>query len=138
MFKFIILFSLIAFILILGAQSFSLSSSTSADQEETNRFLDPDIATGLIEREEQGAEELLDKLISGNLDRFKNKEDLDGIDFDALRDRVKEQIQEIIKENKDELLNSWEEKLDAVIANIINEIEKEESGEKSNFSKKQD
>ncbi len=96
--------------------------------QEIEKFLDPALITSLVERGGQGADGLLDILISGDLDRLRDQGNLDGIDFDALKDKVRNQIKNIIKNNKDELKNNWSSKLDEVINNIVNEIKEEGAG----------
>jgi hypothetical protein len=101
MLKFIIFFGFIAIIIIIGAQSL---------MTKQNPAIDP------------GDDDLLDLLISEELDSLREQNELEEMDLDALKKKAREKIRDIIKENQEELKSSLDAKLDEVVDNIIEEI----------------
>jgi len=90
--------------------------------QEIKNFLDPNLIKTLIEQGGQGVDGILDILVSGDIDRLQSQGDLDNIDIDALKDKVRDRIKDIIKNNKEDLKNNWSSKLDEVIQQMIAEL----------------
>lgn len=83
---------------------------------ELIKLINPDILESLISQNEKGADAILDILLAGDLEKIIKNKDSSKIDLEELRQRIREEIKSMLRENKEDLKRNWKNK----IAEIIN------------------
>ncbi|MBW6442055.1 hypothetical protein K0B04_04110 [Patescibacteria group bacterium] len=92
-------------------------------KNEISRFINPDIIKNFITGG-VNFDTFLDGIASHYIDKHSG-DDKSEADMDALRERVRNRIKEILEENKDEFKQNWREKVDEIVKNKVKELEDE-------------
>ena len=93
--------------------------------KELSKFVDPRIIKRLVDNEGVNLDTLIDALASEQIDNYLGQGE--EIDADALRDRVRDRIKDILKENKEGLKANWKEEIDEIVRKTKDELVKEKN-----------
>jgi hypothetical protein len=88
-------------------------------QAELDRVLNPQLIQSLIAGRDPNR--FLDILLSGELDQLKDRP---NFDFDKFRERLLNQIRQILKDDSEDLKNNWQERMQQL---IVDEIERQDA-----------
>jgi hypothetical protein len=93
-------------------------------QGEVKRLLNLDVVKNLIRQGEGGEDAILDLLFSSELRRSLSSGS-DGIDIDALKKRIRDQLRQMIKDNQRDLRNNWNTRITDLINETRNQLRSE-------------
>ncbi len=74
------------------------------------------------------ADLLLDLLVEGDVKEFLDGGGGEGLDMDAFRERLRDQIKQILKEGKQDLKDNWRDKIKEVLVDLADQMKAESEG----------
>lgn len=93
--------------------------------EQIKRLIDPAIINVLIAQDERGLDGVLDLLLSGDLDQLLQNKDTKGIDMEELKRNIREEIKQMLKDNKEDLQKNWKQKIKDITDRMLNKMKEE-------------
>jgi len=93
--------------------------------QEIQKLTHSDVIKTLLSQRNLDPNSLLNTLLAGDLDQLINKDNYGDIDLDQLKERVLEQIKQIMEQNKNDLKQNWADKIKNIVKQEADKLKNE-------------